>query len=181
MLLKLKNTIIVIGAIFIFLITYFLQVNFFNWFTIAGVSPNIFVIIVLFLGLFAGKRLGVPLGIFLGILLDFFVSKKIGITGIMLGIVGTIAGVLDKNFSKDSRMTIILMTAGVTIIYEIGLYILNYMIISTNIEIIPFIKILLIETLYNVIITIILYPILQKVGYYIEESFRGKEILTRYY
>lgn len=78
-------------------------------------------------------------------------------------------------------MTIILMTIGVTAIYEIGMYLINYMIISINVEIIPFIKILLIEILYNVIITIILYPILQKAGYYIEESFRGKEILTRYY
>lgn len=176
-----KNTIIVISVIFIFLITYFLQINFFNWFTIAGISPNIFIIIILFLGLFAGKRLAVPLGIFLGILLDFFVSKKIGISGIMLGIVGIIAGFLDKNFSKDSRMTIILMTIGVTAVYEIGLYLLNYMIISINVEILAFIKILLIEILYNVIITIILYPLLQKAGYYIEESFRGKEILTRYY
>ena len=99
----------------------------------------------------------------------------------MLGIIGITAGFLDKNFSKDSRMTIILMTIGVTAIYEIGMYLINYMIISINVEIIPFIKILLIEILYNVIITIILYPILQKAGYYIEESFRGKEILTRYY
>ena len=92
-----KNVIIIITTIFIFLILYFLQVNFFNWFTIAGISPNLFVILVLFLGLFAGKRVGVPMGIFLGILLDFFASKKIGISAIMLGIIGIIAGVLDKN------------------------------------------------------------------------------------
>ena len=131
-----KNVIIIITTIFIFLILYFLQVNFFNWFTIAGISPNLFVILVLFLGLFAGKRVGVPMGIFLGILLDFFASKKIGISAIMLGIIGIIAGVLDKNFSKDSRMTIILMTILSTAIYEVGIYILNYIIVSTNIEII---------------------------------------------
>lgn len=176
-----KNTLIVIITILIFLILYFLQVNFFNWFTIAGISPNLFVILILFLGLFGGKRLGVPMGIFLGMLLDFFISKKIGITAIMLGVIGVVAGILDKNFSKDSRITIILMTMGVTAIYEIGVYILNYAIISINVEIMPFIKILLVEILYNVIIITILYPILQKAGYYIEESFRGKQILTRYY
>lgn len=121
------------------------------------------------------------MGIFLGMLLDFFISKKIGITAIMLGVIGVVAGILDKNFSKDSRITIILMTMGVTAIYEIGVYILNYAIISINVEIMPFIKILLVEILYNVIIITILYPILQKAGYYIEESFRGKQILTRYY
>lgn len=176
-----KNVIIIITTIFIFLILYFLQVNFFNWFTIAGISPNLFVILVLFLGLFAGKRVGVPMGIFLGILLDFFASKKIGISAIMLGIIGIIAGILDKNFSKDSRMTIILMTILSTAIYEVGIYILNYIIVSTNIEIILFVKILLIEAIYNAILTVILYPILQKAGYYIEEVFRGKQILTRYY
>lgn len=176
-----RNTIIIIATIIVFLISYFLQVNFFNWFTIGGVSPNLFIIIVLFLGLFAGKRLGIPMGIVLGILLDFFANKKIGISAIMLGIVGGLGGILDKNFSKDSKMTIILMTIAVTAIYEIGVYILNSMIMSINIEIIPFIKILLIEIIYNTIITIIFYPLLQKAGYYIEDAFREKQILTRYF
>ena len=51
-----KNTLIVISAIFVFLISYLLQANFFNWFNIAGITPNLFVILVLFLGLFGGKR-----------------------------------------------------------------------------------------------------------------------------
>ncbi len=176
-----KNAIIIITTIFIFLILYFLQINFFSWFTIKGISPNLFVILILFLGLFGGKRVGVPMGIFLGILLDFFASKKIGISAIMLGIVGIIAGILDKNFSKDSRMTIILMTILSTAIYEIGSILLNYIIVSINIEMLPFIKILLIEILYNVILITILYPLIEKAGYYIEEAFKGKQILTRYY
>lgn len=176
-----RNTLIIIITIIIFILLYLLQVNFFSWFTIAGISPNLFIILIMFLGLFGGKRLGIPMGIFLGLVLDLFISNKIGITSIMLGVVGISAGILDKNFSKDSRITIILMTSGITAIYEIGLYILNYFIISINFEILPFIKILLIEILYNDIIIIILYPLLQKVGNYIENSFRGKQILTRYY
>ena len=74
-----KNTLIILAIIFIFIILYFLQVNFFNWFNISGIAPNLFVILILFLGLFAGKRVGIPMGIFLGICLDFFTSKKIGI------------------------------------------------------------------------------------------------------
>lgn len=176
-----KNTLIVIATIFVFLILYFLQANFFSWFTIAGIAPNLFVILILFLGLFGGKRLGAPMGIFLGLCLDFFINKKIGTSAIMLGIVGGMGGILDKNFSKDSRMTIIVMTIGVTTLYEVGMYIMNHFIIGTTIEIIPFIKILLIENLYNVLITIILYPILQRAGYFIEDSLKGKQILTRYF
>ncbi len=176
-----KNTLIIIGIIIVFLILYFLQVNFFNWFTIAGVSPNLFVILILFIGLFGGKRLGLPVGLILGICLDFFISKKIGITSIMLGAIGALGGFLNKNFSKDSRITIILMTAVVTFVYEFGVYILNYFMMATTIEIIPFIKIVLIEILFNVLLVIIFYPLLQKAGYYIEETFREKKILTRYF
>lgn len=85
-----KKAIIITSMIFVFLVLYFLQTNFFNWFTINGVSPNLFVIFMLFIGLFAGKRLGIPLGVALGLALDFFISKKIGISGIMLGLVGII-------------------------------------------------------------------------------------------
>lgn len=176
-----KNTVIVLITILIFLILYFLQINFFNWFNIAGIMPNLFVILILFLGLFGGKRLGIPMGIFLGICLDFFMGKKIGISAIMLGVVGAFGGLLDKTFSKDSRITIILMVIVVTAIYEIGAYLLNYFIISKTLEIIPFVKILFIEILYNTILTIILYPILQKAGYYIEDSVKGNRILTRYF
>lgn len=176
-----KNTAIIIGMIFVFLILYFLQINFFCWFTIAGISPNLFVIFILFIGLFAGKRVGIPIGLVLGLCLDFFMNKKIGISGIMLGIIGALGGFLDKNFSKDSRLTIILMTAVMTFIYEFGSYLLNYMIVSINFEIIAFLKIVSIEILYNIILVIILYPLLQHIGYYIEEAFRGKKILTRYF
>ncbi len=164
-----------------FLILYFLQINFFNWFTIAGISPNLFIIYILFIGLFAGKRVGIPLGVGIGLMLDFFVSKKIGITSIMLGIVGALGGFLDKNFSKDSRITIILMTIAITFLYEFGNYVLNYVMVSINFEIIPFLKIVTIEIIYHIMLVIILYPLLQKVGYYIEEAFRGKNILTRYF
>jgi rod shape-determining protein MreD len=176
-----KNTLIVIGMIILFLILYFLQINFFNWFTIAGISPNLFVIFILFISLFAGKRVGISLGVVVGLCLDFFLSKKVGISGIMLGVIGALGGFLDKNFSKDSRITIILMTAVSTFIYELGSYLLNYFILSTLIEVIPFLRIVLIEILYNVLLVIIFYPLLQKAGYFIEEVFREKKILTRYF
>ena len=94
---------------------------------------------------------------------------------------GGLGGILDKNFSKDSRMTIILMTAMVTFLYEFGMYLLNYFIVSSTIELIPFLKIVVIEILYHVLLVIIFYPLLQKAGYYIEEVFRKKKILTRYF
>ena len=176
-----RKALIVIAIIFVFLLIYFLQANFFNFFTIAGIKPNLFVILVLFLGLFAGKKLGTCCGVIFGILLDVFIGKNIGATGILLGIVGFLGGYLDKNFSKDSKITIILMVAGTTLLFELGVYILNSFILSYTIEVLAFIKIIFVEILYNSILTIILYPLFKKTGVYIEESFKESKILTRYF
>ena len=176
-----KKTIINIILILTAFIIYFLQSNFFSWFTIAGIMPNIFVILVLFIGLFASRTMGTAYGVAIGLFLDFTIGNKVGIYPISLGIIGFLAGVFDKNFSKDSRMTIMVMVLGATAVFEILNYILIYVFLEINIEIFNFIKILIVETIYNIILTIIIYPLIQGFGYYIENEYKSNKILTRYF
>ena len=176
-----KKIIINVILILTFLIIYFLHSNLFTWFKIAGVMPNLFVILVLFIGLYSNKYLGIVYGVVFGILLDLFISKKIGITAIMLGIVGFIGVLFDKNFSKENRITLIVMVTVSTIVFELGQNLIYFVITREPIEFIPFIQILLIECLYNAILTIILYPMIQKGGYKIENEYKGNKILTRYF
>lgn len=176
-----KKVLINIILIFTFLVIYFLQSNLFTWFKIAGVMPNMFIILVLFIGLYAHKHMGVIYGVIFGLLIDLFISKKVGITAIMLGTIGLMGTILDKNFSKENRITIILMVTIATLVFEIGAYILGFFIYKTDIQVLVFIQILLIECVYNALITIILYPIIQIFGNKIEEEYKGNKILTRYF
>ena len=176
-----KKILITIILALVAYIIYFLQSNFFNWFTIAGIKPNLFIILILFIGLFGGKTLGTIYGIIVGLIIDLLLRNQIGITAISLGIVGFLSGIFDKNFSKDSRITIMIMTFAVTIISELISYLANYFIFSINFEVMAFIKITLIETIYNLMITIIIYPLFQKFGYNIENEFKESKILTRYF
>ena len=43
------------------------------------------------------------------------------------------------------------------------------------------IKILTIEAIYNVIIIIIIYPLIEKAGNLLTKTFKEKKILTKYY
>lgn len=176
-----KKALTILILIISFFVIYFLQVNFFSWFTIAGVKPNLFIILVLFISLFAGMKVGISFGILIGLFIDIIIGKNIGTSAIMLGIIGIIGGYFDKNFSKESRITIMLMVIGSTCVFEIGVYILHAAQLSTYVEVVPFLITLLIEVIYNTILTIILYPIMQRFGYRVEDNFKGQQILTRYF
>ena len=176
-----KKTIINIVLVLLILITYLLQLNFFSWFTIAGVKPNLFIILVLFIGLFTSNNLGAIYGISIGLIIDLLTSQTIGVNAVVLGLVGLLAGIFDKNFSKDNRITIMFIVAATTIVAETIIYIINYLILNSNIDMLAFAKILAIETIYNLILSIILYPSIQKFGYYIENEYKGNKILTRYF
>lgn len=176
-----RKVITVIGLIIVFFLIYFLQVNIFSTFTIAGIKPNLFVIYVLFIGLFANQFLGISLGVVFGIILDLLYGKTIGISAVMLCVIGYLGSYFDKNFSKENKLTIIFMVAGATLIYELGAYFLNSIILEFSREYFYFIKIVLIEILYNVLLAIILYPLIQKIGYVIDRNFKKNNILTRYF
>ena len=77
--------------------------------------------------------------------------------------------------------TIMLMVMGTTFVYEMVAYIYHIFRLGILFEPYSFLKIALIEVLYNAIIVIIVYPIIQKAGYAIENTFKVKNILTRYF
>ena len=176
-----KKFIINIFIVLAALIIYFLQANFFNWFTISGVMPSLFVIFVLFIGLFSNRITGVVYGVIIGGILDLVIGTQIGIQAAGLGVIGFLAATFDKNFSKDSRATIMFMVLGATLIYEVIVYLLTYIVFSANVEIVNFIRILAIEIIYNLILVIIVYPLMQKFGYAMENEYKGNKILTRYF
>lgn len=176
-----RKVLTVIGLIIVFFVIYFLQVNIFSTFTIAGVRPNLFVIYVLFIGLFANQIVGISLGVVFGIIIDLLYGKSIGVSAVMLCVIGYLGSYFDKNFSKENKLTIIFMVAGSTFIYEFGSYFLNSIILEFSREYLYFLKIAFLEILYNVLLSIIIYPLIQKVGYVIDRNFKRNNILTRYF
>ena len=165
----------------LFLIIYFLQFNFFTWFNIRGIMPNLFVVFTLFVGIFIGQRIGIAVGLFVGIVIDVIIGKQVGFTGIALGIVGYVGELLDKNFDKNNLLTLLAMVAIVTFGYE--LVNMFYIIVRNglNSNIFIFLIMIVVEVLFNVLLVMIFYPLIKKIGHYFEEVFKVKRVLTRYY
>lgn len=176
-----KRTLVIIVFFIISLFAYFLQSNFFNWYNIEGIQPNLFIILILTIGLYLGEKYGFSLGIILGLLLDLFIGKRIGLNAIMLGIAGLIGGILDRSFSKESRITFMIMTIAVTVLCEVINFTLQIILLGAEPVFMQCMKIIMIESIYNAILIIILYPLIQKMGNKTEEIFREKKSLMKYY
>lgn len=177
-----KRTLVITAFFIVFIIIYILQTNFFSWYNIAGIKPNLFIIFTLFIGLFLGRTIGFSLGAIFGFLLDLFISKRIGINATMLAIAGLMGGILDKSFSKESRITFMGMTFSVTILCEIINYAIQTIMLGAESTFTVFMQIVIIEAIYNSILVIILYPLIKKAGNKTEEVFNErKRILMRYY
>ena len=147
-----RKFLIILGLIVTGLIIYFLQVNVFSVLTIAGIKPNLLIIYILCIGLYASSLYGIGLGVFFGLLLDLIFGKVIGISAIMFCIVG-----------------------------YLGSYFLSSIILNFDAEYFAFLKMLILEIIYNVLLVIILYPLIQKVGYWLDRNFKKTNILTRYF
>lgn len=73
----------------------------------------------------------------------------------------------------------ILIIAINTIFYESFSYIISIWKLSVTNELISFIKILGIEVFYNILLTIIIYPFIQKVGEELTNTFKNKNIINK--
>lgn len=89
-------------------------------------------------------------------------------------------GIYDKNFSKEKLITLMIMTAGTTLLCETIVYVIQLIFLKIELSIMKFIYIVLIEAIYNVILIIILNPLIQKIGNSIEENFKKEKIFSKY-
>ncbi|MCL2859940.1 MAG: rod shape-determining protein MreD [Oscillospiraceae bacterium] len=151
-----KNSIYVIIW---FLIIYFLQSSFFQIFTIAGVKPNLFIIFIIFVSLNTSKYYAMSIGIVVGLLIDFIIGNNIGQNAILYGLLGYIISSIRVRISKESRISNILIIFISTLCLETVGYIAQILFAGAIFEISVFIKIVLIEAVYNGIILMIIYPL----------------------
>ena len=74
-----------------------------------------------------------------------------------------------------------LMAAATVFACELISYIYQIILFNLSIEVFTFVKLILIETLFNSMIIIIIYPIIEKSGILLERIYAKDKVLTRYY
>ncbi len=160
---------------------YLLQSTIFLNFKIFGVLPNLILIFLICVNIFTDRYIFFILAVLLGMLYDINFSSVLGVTSAAYILMGILNVYLSKIYYSNDKLIYILKTGILTITFNFIVYIIMLTLSLNNFEIINFIKISIIQAIYNIILTIILYPIIIKFGTKISEEYATENIFTRYF
>lgn len=162
----------------VFGVLFFLQTNIFPIIPISGITPNLFVIFILIIGLFGNNFLAILFGIITGLFIDLTYNEVVGIAPAMLCLIGFIATWFDSLWSKDEKISIIIMVVLATFIFEFGSYFIKSVVLNFQVEVKIFFKILFWEEIYNILLTIIFFGIIKKLGYMMERKLKRSNMYS---
>ncbi|MDD2971995.1 MAG: rod shape-determining protein MreD [Lachnospiraceae bacterium] len=151
-----KNIIMFFTVIFCFC----LQSTVFRTFSFGGIGPNLLIIITAVFGFMNGKKTGTLIGFFCGLLMDIFFGSVLGFYALIYMYIGFVNGMFHKIFyPEDIKLPLSLIALSDTV-YGIITYFLMFLLRSKFNFPFYFMKVILPEIVYTIVITIFLYPII---------------------
>ncbi len=103
-----------------------LQSTFFSFLQVAGVKPDLILMLVVFNGFLRGSKEGAFLGFLAGLLQDVFTGNYIGINAITKMLAGYLVGLAETRFYKESVVIVSLVTFFAAILNQLAYYILLF-------------------------------------------------------
>lgn len=141
----------------IVLVNFIIESTILHHFSVFGVIPNTSLIIVVCFSILSGKKTGSILGLILGFLEDMFFYDVIGVHALIYFILGYLIGLTDKKVFKENLFLPFVFTALSTFAFHLIYYVFMYF-LSINIGLVKLIKnIVIIEVIYNSLLSIFFY------------------------
>lgn len=97
-----------------------IQVLFMHWFSIHGITPDIFLHVLVFISIKWGAGWGESLGFFSGLLQDFLMIKIFGAQALLKTLAGFFVGLWQKRIDVDNILTPIVFLFASSMFYWFG-------------------------------------------------------------
>jgi rod shape-determining protein MreD len=150
-------------AFLIIIINFIFQSTILPNLSLFGVVANTGLIIVVLISLIKGKTAGGIVGLLIGLLQDIAFSTVIGVNGIIYFFIGYTIGLNEGKLAKDNVLIPIFLTFLATIFYHLFYYLFVFFLgYDINFSLF-FKKVVLLETLYNGLLSILLYKLFSKI------------------
>lgn len=153
---------ITIGIIII--VCFLCQSTVFHYFELAGVVPNLMLIVTASFGLMRGRREGLLVGFFSGLLIDVFFGSVMGPFAFIYMTLGYINGFFHRiYYVEDVLLPMIVITVN-DFVYSIVVYILYFM-LRNKLNFSEYLSdVVLPEMIYTIVITLFFYKLLVRIN-----------------
>ena len=152
-----KKILITFVTFFVICFSIWFQSNFLNSIPLAGVIANLGIVLIAGVGLVSGKVLGGVIGFVYGLLIDITIYQSLGLYVLLYSLTGIIAGFLNHKFSKDNKISMIMLILFTTIIFESLLYLFNVLVNRFEFQLKFWFFTIVLETMYNILLTVLFY------------------------
>ena len=160
---------IIVTAV-ILLAAYLLQTAVFPALEIAGVKPNFMLIVTASFGFMRGSREGMLVGFVSGLMIDIQSGDMIGYYALIYLAAGYLNGIFEQiYFDEDIKLPLFLI-AGSDLLYGMTIYFLSFLLRSDFNFLYYLNRIIIPETIYTIVITLIAYPLLLYINQRLEEE-----------
>lgn len=161
----LRKLIVTLFILFCFI----LQCSVFGSIAFAGIIPNLLIILTSAFGFMRGEKEGLLIGFFCGMLNDIFFGSFLGFYALLLMYIGYLNGKFSRIFyPEDIKLPMALITIS-DLSYGLICYILMFMLRGRLQFSYYFTHVIFPETLYTIVVTLFLYPLVLKVNGRLEE------------
>ena len=146
------------------ILVFMIQSTVFKVLALAGITPNLLVILTSAIGFMRGKKEGMFAGILSGALIDIFYCDVFGINALIYMYVGYVNGIFRKNFlPEDVRLPMLLIGAS-DLIYCGAIVGLRFVLRSKFDIFYYFMHIIMPELVYTILVSIIMYRLIYLVS-----------------
>ena len=165
----------IIGSFIMMIILYLIQTTIFNKIAIAGIKPNVLIILIVLIGYKHGKIPGMMMGFFMGLFLDLNESEYIGYYAVIYLTIGYLVGFSNNFYNSYYTFIPVALIGASDFVLDFLIYITGFL-LRNKLDL-PYymMRIILPEVLYTMIIAAVLYRIVGLIYFKIEMIGKGDE------
>lgn len=163
----------ILTHIILIILCYILQVSVFSFFKLAGIVPNIMLILVVAFALMRGQTEGMLIGFFSGLLIDIMAGDAIGFYALLYLFMGYANGLLARIFYANNILLPLGMVFINSVAYNLIVYTCNFLLRNRTDLGFYMMHVLLPDVIYTFLIAIFLYNVFLWINQVLEKNEKG--------
>ena len=158
-----KSLIAIIGANYI---CFIIQTGIFSRFELAGVTPNLILVLTSLCGFMLGAKFGMITGFVGGMVLDFFSGGSFGTFSLMYLYIGFINGSLSSIYYGDDIKLPVFLVGASDFLYGMVIYGINYLMKGRGDTAYYISNVIMPEVVYTMLVSMVMYfPVKRLLGW----------------